>query len=1110
MTADCLKRLQEHRMPLLKLEIAALMALWDKTKFSSPPNAGCISVNNMENGGLKDLARYFSGHKIKVNGQEFDLWDDFLEDWRDKTDTCLRTIYQHCENYNSGIDKGTPPKDIKVKPDNRKWLGNALGGFKDWIFYVDREENTIRQEMEGIFNDLEEILKQEIWTWENIEDFRTRFKNFTSALLSDDRYPINDITLWDQAYMAASMFKACLAEAVMKDDLNVNLKNYGWRILGVQYDKLGMAERGHKPSHIAWYREKMQVLDKQIKKLLEYDYPAGNEIYRDETGIYFLVGEIWGRDFTDGLAELNPDFNCLKEEIKSIFTREIGGEFYPAVFLSSASRGLMQLGYLLEKAKENFLQVERKKIELEIREKYRGICQICRIRLVEAEEIESGEEKYLCAYCRENKSRKRLAGWLEKRNEETIWMSELRDRNGQVALVTLKFELRDWLNGNMFNTCLVRREEAAKHIRGIKSFIFLLLADCDVENDLGIGRLKEEIKRIGEHIRQEKGEEKKRFIEKKKQLTREKGSLEEIIRIVKTIRQEEGKLTWLDRGLDKNFPDYNIELDEMCKLLIKKSSSLTPQSEGLLRDFIFFPEELAPEAYRGCKKRGETFNDFIRQIFFHSITGTSWETWVKGSILGDRIDWENKCIKWQEFKEENDEALHLLATLLFQFMVRQNPSPARLRRVWDNTRDFFRNIKEKLICYAGIPEQRRKRVVWKNIDNNEYVKILPGSDFKEGEYFDGDIFFYCKDREIYLLSYLPEAKKPEQKIFKLKPYPDGREVGELILPWPLEEAEGDKIVFEDYLPYLSIIEPTPVSWQFVLPAEYVPFLLDAVNEKYQEWFGFVYGKLPLHIGVIVQNYRRPLYVGINALRRIRRDVENTKSLECIVPAAQVKSKIEKALDYIKELGIENKPADYYSLYRIEGREEGEGSYAFYVHPDDQEGQIIRSIKEIDVREKLYIMPNTFDFEFLDANIRRRDIFYEEGINEENSTSRVKRKLFLKDNRPYDIDYLIPKFKKFRQLFGKEKDRSSKLQRLIGFIYEYLESGEEMKELLASACINILNLKHDEELRRGIAEIMEIDTEREDFYSCLLEKMDPPVLKLLVDMFAFWHIALKEV
>lgn len=157
--------------------------------------------------------------------------------------------------------------------------------------------------------------------------------------------------------MTASMFKAVLANLFLD---NSNLSNYQpnpstirWRILGIQYDKLGLAEKGFKLASISWYRETVKEIDGKIKEMLEVEYPIGNEIYRDETGIYFIVGENLGKDNGD-FAKLVDDLKEIKDKIINIFKQELKGEIYPVIVLTKASRGLMNLGFLLNKAKENF------------------------------------------------------------------------------------------------------------------------------------------------------------------------------------------------------------------------------------------------------------------------------------------------------------------------------------------------------------------------------------------------------------------------------------------------------------------------------------------------------------------------------------------------------------------------------------------------------------------------------------------------------------------------------------------------------------------------------------------------------------------------------------
>ncbi|HHS49218.1 MAG TPA: CRISPR-associated protein Csx11, partial [Desulfurella acetivorans] len=301
-----LENLTKHRDDILKAEIISLLTLWDKI---NPNNQNKANINLNK----KSLSDWKNGikYKIEILGEDIDLWDNFLSEWRGwrkrkGNKYLLQVLYGIGESLNSGIDKGSPKEDIKVAPENERWLSNPFGSFKNKILYLLVDEASINHIINNLENDIIRFLNSKEVNWNDIGLIKEEFKSLYQGLLSDDRFPINDVSLWEQAYMATTMFKASLSEFILKNDKIQSLPertDIKWRILGIQYDKLGLAEKGYKPQQIQWYRNITREIDNEIKKLLEYEYPIGNEIYRDETGIYFLVGEALGED-NDGFAVL--------------------------------------------------------------------------------------------------------------------------------------------------------------------------------------------------------------------------------------------------------------------------------------------------------------------------------------------------------------------------------------------------------------------------------------------------------------------------------------------------------------------------------------------------------------------------------------------------------------------------------------------------------------------------------------------------------------------------------------------------------------------------------------------------------------------------------------
>ncbi|AIS53304.1 CRISPR-associated protein, Csx11 family [Thermoanaerobacter kivui] len=479
-----LENLKKYRNEILKAETVSLLALWDKVD----PNQQNKADINLDKKSLSDWENDIKGKKIKILEEEFELWSYFLNNWREwrrRQDKkyLLEVLYGVGESLNSGIDKGSPKDDIKVEPQYSRWLSNPFGSFKNRIIYLSEIEDSINNKICDLKNSITNILGSNNLDWEKFKSIREKFKNFFAGLLSDDRFPINDVSLWEQAYMATTMFKASLSEYILKNNNIQSLPkrmDVRWRILGIQYDKLGLAEKGYKPQQILWYRDKAREIDDEVKKLLEYEYPIGNEIYRDETGVYFLVGEGLGDDLNDdsNLARLKRDLKEIEEKILNIFKEKSFDEFYPAIFLTKASRGLMNLCYLLENAKENFLKADWSKKEIDIciekseSGRAKGICQVCGQRLVfKSDRLD--EDKNICDTCYKEKTQGRIDKWLEDTSKETIWMDELKDKNDGVALVTMKFELHDWLNGDMLNSLLVREE----NFKNLKSDLNTLLAE---------------------------------------------------------------------------------------------------------------------------------------------------------------------------------------------------------------------------------------------------------------------------------------------------------------------------------------------------------------------------------------------------------------------------------------------------------------------------------------------------------------------------------------------------------------------------------------------------------------------------------------------------------
>ena len=318
-------RLKQYKDEILKAEIGALLFNLGKTHIGFwKGKGGRIYFNVDENGfanifgfnlftGYRDYYKSKNGlspfekeindfnlknfFKIKVkfpfkvndsstsNPYELD-WIEFFKGDASEKEFIEKIFFRGCENINSGIDKGSPNKQLEPP----LWLANAFGSFKEEI-----NEKFFDEYRRKFFKNLYLCLKktnllnrnEDEIDWELIRNYIIKkLRKWYSHLLSDSRFPINDVTLFDQAYMTASMFKAVLAQLVLDSSkLEHYLKNPSsirWRILGIQYDKLGLTDKSLKLRAISWYREVISEIDRIIKKYIEVKLVLGNEIYNDE------------------------------------------------------------------------------------------------------------------------------------------------------------------------------------------------------------------------------------------------------------------------------------------------------------------------------------------------------------------------------------------------------------------------------------------------------------------------------------------------------------------------------------------------------------------------------------------------------------------------------------------------------------------------------------------------------------------------------------------------------------------------------------------------------------------------------------------------------------
>lgn len=279
--------------------------------------------------------------------------------------------------------------------------------------------------------------------------FLLRLRELFGKALGDTRFPINEVTLWDWSYTVASLYKSELARHFLTDEWR-NKGDLRWRLLRVNFDVLGLYAKAIKIADLLAYQRAVEDACKKVKVLIEEDYPLGNEVYRDTTGVYFTFPDI------ELPAELEREIRHRIEEVERELAPRIrvesgegkdAGEQLKNLLAGRRRQARRELAKPM--AEENLSPYWQNKWGNLSGGKWE-ICPVCRLRPMK----EGGET---CKHCRERRQ-SRIDAW-KKDPTSTIWMDEVADGNGRVALLVGKFGLDGWLSGDLVQTLLVKAAE---------------------------------------------------------------------------------------------------------------------------------------------------------------------------------------------------------------------------------------------------------------------------------------------------------------------------------------------------------------------------------------------------------------------------------------------------------------------------------------------------------------------------------------------------------------------------------------------------------------------------------------------------------------------------
>lgn len=726
---------------------------------------------------------------------------------------------QKCDRKDSADDKGIVRRKQSV---NNTVISSPFGYDKEKIDLSCLKER---------FDDLQDNLIELFESYSDIVSFRKSLigilKTAFSHALGETRIPANDVTLWDHSYSTASLFKTILAGITCDGYKDVD--DLKWRIFGICWNGENFVNHVRKIADIQKRAEIIREIKTSIKRTLEEEYPMGNAIYEDINGIYFTFPDLNEED----LGRLAVE--CAEKILSKVYEKS-NNELWPFFTLSKPSGSLTIIANELKRASEErrtpkispfiFIGDEDRNEELinsmsdldsisnEVNVENGGldVCSVCGMR-------PKNEIDEMCSTCRDRR-KGRLEEWLKDR-QETIWVDEVADKNNRISLISFGFDLDKWLDGTMIGSVFSQTFEGwlNKEKEGLDSTRNKLYRKISEKND----------KYENYIISMKSIKDSKNVIDKIAEMTSQKVKLEQIIRQLSFDLIPDRRTVY--RFLDLFFQLKSVHEEEAAAQILDS----------------FFEERI--------DLNKSTLNTHLNNI--------------KERLQTDVLTKEN------------------LAAYLFT----QNPSPARIYRVWCEIQEFFETVVKKI--KRDIYSHKWKRIAF-YVDYDKLQSVIKRSDTisEKTPYvvrFDAleprDLLvLHVKDGEFYTIESLEKyryanryANKSGEEAVReslergltylaLESNPNNN----LLKDKSRIEANQEKTKYEEYIPLTEIII-SPISLCLIVPTLDSVKIVDMIAQLYSERFRRVLGKLPLNVKVLTANRKFPLYVLLDAERRMLGD-----------------------------------------------------------------------------------------------------------------------------------------------------------------------------------------------------------------------------------------------
>ncbi len=393
------------------------------------------------------------------SGNLADAWPNTFATFTEKhggrgaSDPGLLGLLQAGHGTVSGVEKNLPAStsDYLDQTIPHMWLSSPWGHPKRNLL-ADPPEILSPQGWRQLVNEIRRVLEelchlgtqnvQDVALWQRWREGAIGEGSFIRraflSTLAETRLPNNDVTLWDQSYVAAALFKSAVAGALLdpspsltEQDIEKRLRtqvanwnnlgnkrqqmvnsylknNTRWRLLTVALGTEHYEARAVKIGDWTGAQGTIEEFFRRVATLVEVDLAVGSLLYRDSSvAVFSFPGERF--DETVPADWLNGWARWLQEQVEEI-ARDLDLET-PLCAPEPATRSLVPLVEEWREAQKTVAVPVHRRWDIRWlipSEAHGHVCPVCQVRL-NGDPTDKGKP---CRVCRDRRHHRRDA-WLQ-------------------------------------------------------------------------------------------------------------------------------------------------------------------------------------------------------------------------------------------------------------------------------------------------------------------------------------------------------------------------------------------------------------------------------------------------------------------------------------------------------------------------------------------------------------------------------------------------------------------------------------------------------------------------------------------------------------------------